>query len=608
MENPWEIKIKNSQKYYQQWETRFRCRNLEEYWEGCHHKLLNNMIGTRPYVVNLIMAEINRKLGNILHKRIQYVADPTPASYEWDPIKAMESATLKEDTVNTIVSRRNMRFNTHVKLCAQDSYFRFGVGEVGYAADWQNPASKIPLSNQHDSVETIEPSKIQIQDSQLLPENERVFFHRIKPSRFRVSVSDDPLLENCSFCGYYSYFYNSTLKNLLGSKFENANTGLVSSEFVNLDVYSKTDTASADAKDMREALQKGQASIVWRIWDNEDSKKKLILLPDYKVVWEDNFERLPFITHRHNLRFDGWYPIPPVYHWTSPQDEINEAREQMRRYRRRSARKYSHYNIDTEEIEKLQSDDDGVSIKKKGMNSSVEIIPNPQVDSNMVEGLTASKDDFITVVGSSSNLDSIQTDRTTATQSKITANRAALVENIEQLDFGEFYTDIAHEIVLVVGERFVNPLMVGGSAMGQMQFMGAANASIPPVYKMLNPSDLNDGYDCKFSFEVLEASPLRMEEEFNKYIKFLATLRQFPEIMLSPIMIMETAYRCGYRNKKVIGEMMRTALLSMLGQTAMAAGAVGTDINGAAKEMQGLNANNTAMGQGAIDTNVMSET
>src|SRR6187401_1936962 len=83
-------------------------------------------------------------------------------------------------------------------------------------------------------------------------------------------------------------------------------------------------------------------------------------------------------------------------------------------------------------------------------------------------------------------------------------------------------------------------------------------------YKVLNPADLDDGYDFKLIVDVSSTSPAQNEVEKRKFIEFVSMLKNFPELSLSPLLIRETAYKIGYRNERVIREIQNAALLQMM--------------------------------------------
>lgn len=586
----WLTKIRNANKYYQQWEERFKCRKLEEYYEGFQWRNIIDIPYYRPYVVNLVFAEIKKKLANILYQNLEYVLTPRPGNYGNNPEFAMQSANAKQDFLNEIVDRANKdnEFNDSVHLVALDSFFRFGIMEVGYAADWRNPDKTPLVTSEHDKESDLNEDKATVISDDSVPENERVYFKRIKASRFRVSVSDDTKLTNCSWCGYYSYIYKHVLMKTKGIKlpdtFDTSDAG-ITSEFIGAKLNMDSNRASSDSKDMLELMKQGKVCKVWHIWDNETHKRHLILEPTFDIIWTGDAERLPFATHRHDFRLDGWYPIPPVSQWLAPQDEVNQAREQMRNYRRRFTRKFKYSGIDQEELEKFKSEIDGELIKVKGPNSLLEPIGNPEIGISITDGLTASRDDFNVVSGSSSDLNTVQSDRTSATQSKITAQKAQVIENVEQLNFTKFYQKVGRFALLEAQEKFSTGMWAKSSQNPGQGFLGQAQSS--PVFRYITTQQLSDGFDSDVAVNCINGSPQKMQEEFDKFVKFLTLVTQFPAISLSPILIREAAYRIGYRNEAIIQEMQKAAQLQMLGQAHQMAGAQGTTVQDIHNKLQG---------------------
>ena len=591
-------KIHNAEKYYKQWEDRFKSRQLEEYWEGYQWRQIIDLPYYKPYVVNLIYAELKKKLANILYQNLAFNMTPRPGHYSSNPEFAFQVAQNKQDFTNELIARANIDndFNDSIKLCAMDSFFRFGVMEVGYAADWRNPVKTPPLLTSHDNSD-ISDDKATVVEDEEVPENERIYFKRIKASRFRISVSDDSKLSHCSWCGYFSYIYKSALTKSKAFKLPgdfDSNDAGYNAEYIGASKSMDGEgRAGSTPKEIIELLRQGKVYKVWNIWDNESHKRKLILDPSYETIWEGDFYRLPFATHRHDLRLDGWYPVPPIYHWLAPQDEINQAREQMRNYRRRFTRKYTYWGVDQEEIEKFKSETDGEVIKLKNPNSSIAAISNPEIGITIVDGLNASRDDFNIVSGSSSDLTTAQSDRTSATQSKITAMKAQIIESVEQLEFTKFYQKIGRLALLEGQEKFTAGLWVKQSADPFEKFLGQINSQRMSPFKYITSQDLSDGFDVDIEISCINASPAKMQEEFEKYVKFLTMVNQFPQIAMSPDLIRETAYRVGYRNEKIIAEMQKMAMLTMLGQTAQAAQASGSNLG---QMLGGPNANNGANG------------
>lgn len=624
MNTIWATKIANANKYYKQWEDRFKCQKLEDYWESYQWTQIIDIPYYRPYVVNLVYGELRKKLANIIYQNLTYNCTPRPGNYSENPEFAMILAQNKQDFLNEIIARANIdkAFNDTIKLCALDSFFRFMVMEVGYAADWRNP-NKNPLITSAETDDNFkgDESKTKVILDEEVPENERIYYKRVKPSRFRVSLSDDNHITNCAWSGYYSYIYKRVLEKTKGIKlpkdFEKNDAGynteyIGAAGYIGSRISSTGNVASADSADILALLKQGKVCKVWNIWDNETKVRKLILEPGFDVIWENDFQYLPFVTHRHNFRMDGWYPVPPVYHWITPQDEVNQSREMMRNYRRRFTRKFKYWGVDPEEIEKFKTETDGEVIKLKTPNAFIDAISNPEIGISIVDGLNAARDDFNIVSGSSSDLSTAQRDRTTATQSKITAAKAQIIESVEQLEFDAVYEKIGRLTLLEAQTKFSAGIWVKSSMDPFESFLGQINPNRTIPFKYITTQDLgSDGFDTDIEISCINATPARMQEEFEKYIKFLTTVNSFPQIAMSPILIRETAYRVGYRNEKVIAEMQKTAMLMMLGQAQMAAGATGNDLgsmlgnkNGAAQNMM---RNAAPSSQEAIDQQLLQQ-
>jgi hypothetical protein len=122
-------------------------------------------------------------------------------------------------------------------------------------------------------------------------------------------------------------------------------------------------------------------------------------------------------------------------------------------------------------------------------------------------------------------------------------------------------------------------------------------------YKLLNPADLDDGYEFKLLVDVSSTSPAQNEVEKTKFIEFISILKNFPELAMSPLLIREAAYKVGYRNERVIREMQNAALLQMMAAQGGGAPAAGgpQQSAGGTGEMQRVSEQNTPPTQDDIN-------
>lgn len=569
--SPWIPRIESADKYFNEWEGKFKCKLLEEYYEGFQWKQRRDYPTTNynPYTLNLVYSTIKIKLSGLLFQNPIYKISPRPGNSDWNLDFAVQSAQLKEDVLNTIVQNPSTNFTKHVKRAALDSFFRFGIIEVGYANDWRNPQKVEPKLKSWDEPD-IPGSEDKVVEENPVPVNERFYVKRIWPHRFRVCASEATDLNDCDWVGYYDFYYTRALEHTKGLDWPDNYTGTsyLGTEYASGFVGGGSGYASND--DTLKALYTaGELSKVWHIWDMV-AGKRLLLLDNYNMheLWSSDVDRLPFIDLRWDLRTRGFYPIPPVFQWLSPQDEINEAREQVRSYRRRFTRKFQTVkgSIDEEEKEKFASGPDGILIEVKQADA-IKAIDNPEIGPTSENALVLAKDDFNTVSGTSAEARGQDTDRETATQAKIVQNRALIRENADQLDFSNWLVLIGRELLAQMQERLVEGLWVKYTEdPGQEQLMQDPQfqqqiMSVAPIYKYVTSQELDDGYDYEINFDVQNATPAAMQAAQTSFVNFLSLLTNFPIIMKSPAMIREAAYRVGYKNEAIIKQAQQAAIM-----------------------------------------------
>lgn len=595
---PWGVRISRANDYYKRWENRFRCKTLENYNEGFQWNLANGMQlelqgARRPYTVNLVYTTIKRKVANITYSYPEFILTPRPGQMDWNQDFAARSAQLKQDALNTKISDPRLEFVEDIKLAALDSFFRFSVMEVGYAKDWKNP-NKPKMEMKSHTEEGISEDQDKVISDEELPDDEAVYTKWISARRFRVSMADDVKLRNCDWCGYYSFVAKSVLTETEGIEFPKN----YSSSYSSVDIADAADYFSENKLDgLNDLTSRGELCKVWHIWDNVSKQRLLILDGPFTVLYSEDFERLPFATYRADISLKGWYPIPPVWQWLSPQNEVNEAREQVRRYRRRATRKFetTQGQVDPDELDKMKTEEDGsviVTRRKDGL-PSIRPIQNPQIDGNIVEGLTQAKDDF-DIVASIPVARGRASDRQTATATRQIASDQSIVESMEQIDFSRFVSAVGREILLQMGEKLEQGFWVKTSLdPGTPESIMEEITDKKEIYEYITSQSLVDGYDFDITCNVINSTPENMLREKTAYLEFLALINQYPQIAMSPTLVRETAYRCGYKNEKVIREMQKMAMLALMEKANMAGQSVaaqallsgGQNDNGAAAGM-----------------------
>ena len=574
----WAQRIFNATKFYSEWEEKFKCRILEEYYEGQMWKGRRDYISVNynPYQLNLIYSTIKTKLAGLLFQKPSFLLSPRPGNAQWNLDFAAQSSELKQDVLNTLVQNPNANFVDNVKLAALDSFFRFGLLEVGYAADWRNPQKDDPLLSDHNSEDGPEDNPKVLEDN-TVPVNERMYFKRINPKRFRVSVSDATELNDHEWCGYFDFYYTKLLKKTKGVKWpQEYSNALVSADYTDTGLFSGSD--KNQRPDFLRLLSEGEISRVWHIWDMVEKRRLLLLDENFEELWSTDCDRLPFKDLRWDFRLEGWYPIPPVFQWLSPQDEINEAREQTRSFRRRFTRKFQALKdqIDPLEIEKFVSGPDGIVIEVKKIDALVPI-QNPEQGQTAEQALLIAKDDFYTVSGNSSNIQA--TDRQTATASKIVDQKAEIRESAEQMDFSVWLCEIGRETLVSAKENLVEGLWVKYSTNPDEATALADVQQNQPIFKYVTSQQIDDGYDFQVDLDVINQTPAAQAAQQQSFVTFLSLTHQFPEIAMSPVLIRKAAMVAGMRDERVIHQMQQVAVLSMAAKAAQQAATQGQTLS-----------------------------
>jgi len=563
--NQWQSRFRTANKKYKDWETRFQCTKLYEAYEGKQWANMADLANDPPYVTNLIYSTIQVKNAFLLLSRPKYLLAPVPGSSDWSQEFAFSAVQMKEDLLNSIIGNNHQHFTETILEVVMESYFRFGIIEVGYAANWiKNPNASLPEEFPDEHEEGDKPSKQKLQE---IPENEKVYFKHISAANFRVGGIDTTYLDRCNWVGYWEYFYKDDLEAVPGLKLpEDINSTSVASDV-------------EDKLSDEEKLYSGDLLKVWHIWDIRKKMRRLVL-DSGEELWEEPFLRLPLFDLRWTLRNKGFYPIPPVSQWMSPQREYNEAREQMRSHRRRFTRKFQYVGdtMEPEELNKFESGPDGTLVKVP-TRDAISPINNPELGTTVTNSLVVSKDDFNIVSGTSSEARG-QADRQTATQANIIDAKSKIRESAEEAKLSRLYELVGREALLVMQERFTEGIWIqqtGDIAPANVLFQEVQTNQATYKYITQEEISLIANFDFRIEVDVVSMSTIRNEDEKRKFIEFVALTNQYPTIALSAPLIRECAYRVGFRNEIVIREMQKMATLAMIGQmTAASQAAQGT--------------------------------
>jgi hypothetical protein len=549
----WMERLRKSNEHFDKWEKKFRCKTLEKYTEG--------ITGNEAYYLNLFYSSIKVKKPSLLFSSPTFSLTPKPWKQDWNPEVAFQTARLKEDTLNSFIQEDSLKFTEEVEMAILDMWTYFGIIEVGYDAKWiQNPNAGLPaLKSDYYELSPSETEGKIIYEPPELPEREWIYFKRIPAHRFRVGGSDSWDLERCNWVGYYEFIRT---EDILANKkwFKNIDEKDWPSQRSD-DYY--WDDGSDNEKDF---VTKGDYSKVWKLWDNRAKNFLMILESHEKCIFKESFKRLPLFPLAFDRRRRGFYPVPATFNWKSPQDEYNEARNQMRAHRRRVRQMWQAVDqtVDPDEVDKFVSGPDGTIIWTKRDNA-IQPIQNSPLDASVTNSLQISSIDFDKIAGTSNPQRGVS-DRTTATEAITIEQRSRVREDFDREIIAKWLCKIAKETLLLIIERFSEPFWI--KLQKDVGEVGQEVSTLQKNYQLMHSSMIEDEVDFDLNISVSSLSPVTNEVEKRKFFEFLAVIQNFPVLSLHPTLIREAAYRCDYRNEQVIQAVQQMAQLSIMAKAA----------------------------------------
>jgi hypothetical protein len=538
-EAKWTHKIRAATDYFKKWEQKFDCQKLDKYYEGFQNTLAEQGLDT--YTLNLFESTFAIKKPNVMFKQPIFYVEPRPGAADTLPEAAMDFATNAEDLLNTIALDPRTELAESLEMAILDAGSYFGVIEVSFGLKSQPN----PVAGDIDEFGEKEPNDI--------VSDEWMHVKRIPAHRFRVGGNDCATFEKADWCGYYEYMRTKDLT---------AKNGFKNIDQVDYPGTRTDEFITEYSEDDNHITTKGDIMLVWRIWDNIE-KMAYIMTEKGVILYEEEFDRLPLFDLRFKRRRKGWYPIPFFYNWKSPQDEINESREQLRAARRRAKRMWTitEGQISNDELDKLTSGPDGTVVFTRD-NAQLNPVQYPPLDASIGTVLQVSKDDFNIVSGTSAEARG-QSDRTTATQASIIDSRARIRDNEERELVAQWICKIGREILKQVRENFTLPM-----AVKSFHDLGGFFKDIPEIeyqWKMIQAEDIGV-YDYSVTLSVESISPVANDQTKKNFMEFVALISQYPIISSHPVLIKEAAFRTDYHNNKVIKAFQEAAAIQLVGR------------------------------------------
>lgn len=533
----WSARIDSARRVKQGWANRFKVDALYQYYEGFQHAYNDSI--DQPYVVNMIYATIEQKLPSMLFDNPTFTLRPRPYGSEFNFDESSKRSQLKEDTLNFLCSRPEYGLSDKHELAVLDAFFGFGVLETGYSEE----RMVNPLLSEDD-------------DNAL----NNIYCKQIPFDTFFVAPNANWDLSTGKWWGYFEWVPAENLK----AYSKNLTVTLSAMEKAEGDFADSSGRINTSDGYTDEIPPPGCV----KLWFIEDFVKmeRIVLCLDAATGADCLLKRTPMkhsriSTLRYGKRRKGWYPLPPVFNWLSPQDEINDIRQTHRIHRKRFSRKYAilDSSIDPEELDKFQFGPDGTCFMVKRENS-IRAVEDAGLDTANQVSLSVSYDDMNRVSGSSNEERGVA-DRQTATQSSIINNRAQIRESKVLLRVGNFLTNFGRNALRAAGEAkaaFWISSKIPEGLLGEIKDVQLTWKRVPPQIFQTEDYDLE--------IYVGSISPVYQQADKKTFMEFLALITQYEILAMSPALLREAAYRVGYKNSAVLKQFQELATLAALGR------------------------------------------
>jgi hypothetical protein len=511
----WMTRIRVENKVFEDWEKTYRCEQLWRYYRGRQWDGQTDQVANEKYTINVVFASLETQLPALLFNRPKVRVEGRPGRGDDDVASAR--ASLAQSLLQTFVDDPKVHFKKQTKLALRDVYFRFGIIEVGYSGDYiDNPNADKPVlrPDSEDPVMDSDGTTPLTQPKRVLKDGgrERLYVRRVPPRTFRASPGRNILLEN-DWVGYYEWHQLDDVK--------------ANPEYEHTDGMRATgalDPTKDERDDAEESerVKRGQMVKLWKLWDLR-AKKKFVLAEGHPkmLVNGKDFKFLPLSDGKFYELEDQFFPLPPVFNWISPQNEINEIRDMRRNHRRRFVRRYLREpSFKEPEFAKLETGEDGVCVEVPSVNPMpIAVVPDADLSpQNMQLDLSESKDDLATITGVSGEQRN-EPDAPTATQANIVNVNAQVREGSLRLIVADWLADVCRLMLFSMVENMQLPVMAKLEA---DPFGPIAPDTIEKIgtWKAIKAEDV-DGLDVDVKIDISSLSPQAEQQQLTQWMSFL---------------------------------------------------------------------------------------
>ena len=554
----WQGRVEAADKITKAWEDKYKCDELYKYYLG--HQWGAEQEGN--YVINHFFAGIETQLPSQLFYHPRYIVKARPSQVDDQFSVAEDRAKLQEDTLNTFVTDPRLCFMSTVEEAVLEKWFRFGVVEVGYTADFMdNPNAGKPILKENGEVEVGSDGSPVLQPDFLPPTSENLYIKYIPAANFRTSVRSSQRLQQLDWCGYFEWVYPEDIKRDKRYK----NTKDIATAGKLKDMNSSLDDEDAAKRDMVK---------LWKILDIRGGQRLVFCDGGEKFLLEEDVDKLndgtpciPFAVLKPTPRLGEFLPLPPSFNWRSPQDELNESRNMQKIYRRKLVPKFGAAgSVEDTEIAKFL--EPVVQVIRLANQEALWPINMPPADAALMRSIPNTKDDLQIIQGTSSEQKGVS-EAETATQANIIDTHARIRESRAKVQMATWLAEIGTLMLYYLRNRMALPFWVRRNVDPFGQNVLMETLSVAETWQKIQASELGE-LSGDVTVDVESISPISEAAERQDWLTAMGVIAQNPLILADDVLLRKTMGYFGVRSDKELASLKRMGTMIIMAQAVQA--------------------------------------
>ena len=585
----WGNRLSMANEEWDTWNKDYQGDINEKYYLGHQHAQPTDSAGRMKYVINLCFPSVEIKMPALLFNKPRIQVNPRPG-IEDDPNTAWDVVcNILRDTILTCVTVEDSGFQEDIPLSVQETFYRYGIVEVGLSTvPTENPNAPMldvalpgdpeekpdavpvdPVLSVPGPVATegmsVAPEQVPVPAAPTQPPSvaQMVYYKRIPAKQFRVSANSRTNFRQADWVGYYEFLNTEDVKR--NPYFDAAGKNELEA----------THQMRTSAKEDKEDDKHSGMTKVWTIWCNRSHMKYIFADGKQNYLKSVPFKGSPKLAM---LSFhpimDCPYPLPPMFNWLSPQDELNETREMQRVHRRRGTRKFLSRRaaMSSEDKDKLRSSEDCTVIEVEDINNTIVPMLDAPLDRAVVTNVPLTKDDFRNISGVSGEQTG-EADSPTATQANIVNVNSISRDNYYKSKVAKWLSRIFKLTIEVLREEAAVPIWIKANVDVDSPMAMQEAALVFQGWKKINSTDLGSfDFDVHVSIDAL--SDQGQIKERQDWMMFMGTI--FGEdaqtaLAMSPVLLKKTMDLYNVRNGKDVQEVQNVMSQIAAMKAAMAA-------------------------------------